>query len=50
MKPKIGQKVYLIYGNGILVDKVGYLGKYSFIIDSFSKRLYRERFLGMGLS
>lgn len=35
MKPKIGQKVYLLYGTGILVEKVGYLGKDSFVIESF---------------
>lgn len=35
MKPKLGRKVYCIYGTGILVDTVGFLGKESFIIDSF---------------
>ena len=35
MKPKIGRKVYCIYDDGILVDTVGFLGKDSFIIDSF---------------
>lgn len=35
MKPKLGRKVYCIYGDGILVDTVGFLGKDSFIIDSF---------------
>ncbi len=35
MKPKRGRKVYCIYGTGILVDIVGFLGKDSFIIDSF---------------
>lgn len=27
MKPKIGRKVYCIYGTGIMVDYVGYVGK-----------------------
>lgn len=35
MKPKLGKKVYCIYDTGILVDTVGFLGKDSFIIDSF---------------
>lgn len=35
MKPKLGRKVYCIYGDGILVDTVGYLGKDSFILNSF---------------
>ena len=35
MKPKLGGKVYCIYGTGIAVDTVGFLGKDSFIIDSF---------------
>lgn len=35
MKPKLGRKVYCIYGTGISVDTVGFLGKDSFIIDSF---------------
>lgn len=35
MKPRLGRKVYCIYGKGILVDTVGFLGKDSFIIDSF---------------
>lgn len=34
MMPKLGTKVYCIYGDGILVDTVGYLGKESFIINS----------------
>ena len=36
MKPKLGNKVYCLYDNGIFVDKVGYLGKDSFIIDDFN--------------
>lgn len=36
MKPKLGKKIYYIFGDGIFVDKVGYLGKESFIIDSFN--------------
>ena len=35
MKPKIGRKVYCIYGTGIMVDYVGYVGKDSFIVDSY---------------
>lgn len=35
MKPKIGRKVYCIYGTGILVETVGFLGKDSFIVDRF---------------
>lgn len=35
MKPKLGRKVYYIYGTGILVDTVGFLGKKSFVVDSF---------------
>lgn len=35
MTPKIGQKVYCIYHDGIFRDTVGYLGKESFILDSF---------------
>lgn len=37
MKPKLGRKVYCIYGDGILVDTVRFIGKDSFIIDSFGK-------------
>lgn len=35
MKPKLGRKVYCIYGTGILVDTVGFVGKDSFIVDIF---------------
>lgn len=35
MKPKLGRKVYCIYGTGISVDTVGFLGKESFIVDGF---------------
>ena len=35
MKPEIGTKVYCIYGDGILVDEVAFIGKDSFIIESF---------------
>ncbi len=35
MKPKIGRKVYCIYDTGIMVDYVGYVGKDSFIVDSY---------------
>ncbi len=35
MKPKLGRIVYCIFDTGILVDTVGFLGKNSFIINSF---------------
>lgn len=35
MKPKLGRKVYCIYGKAILVATVAFLGKDSFLIDSF---------------
>lgn len=36
MKPKLGQTVYCIYNEAcILVDKVGFIGKDSFIIKDF---------------
>lgn len=35
MKPKLGRKVYCVYGKVILVGTAAYLGKDSFIIDSF---------------
>ena len=44
MKPKLGKKIYYIFGDGILVDKVGYLGKESFIIDSFDDCMIFETF------
>ena len=31
VKPKLGRKVYCIYETGIMVDRVGYVGKDSFI-------------------
>lgn len=34
-KPRIGTKVYCIYYDGIFVDTVAFLGKDSFIVDSF---------------
>lgn len=34
MKPRVGRTVYCIYGNSILVEKVGYVGADSFIIES----------------
>lgn len=36
-RPKLGQKVYCIYDHGIFVDTVAFLGKDSFIVDSFSR-------------
>ena len=35
MKPKINQKVYVIYQNQIYQETVGYLGEESFIINSY---------------
>jgi hypothetical protein len=35
MKPKLGRKVYCIYETGIMVDCVGYVGKDSFIVESY---------------
>lgn len=35
MKPKLGRKVYCVYGIGIFVNTVGFLGKESFIVNSF---------------
>lgn len=34
MKPRVGRTVYCIYGNSILVEKVGYVGADSFIIEN----------------
>lgn len=34
MQPKLGQKVYFIYGTQIIKDTVGYLGKDSFVVNS----------------
>ena len=37
MTPKLGQKVYCIYNDDcILIEKVGFIGKYSFIIETFT--------------
>lgn len=38
-KPPVGKLVYLVYKDSILVDQVGYAGKDSFIINSFSDLL-----------
>ena len=35
VKPKLGRKVYCIYETGIMVDRVGYVGKDSFIVESY---------------
>lgn len=35
MKPRIGRKIYCVYEDAILVKEVAFLGKESFIIDSF---------------
>lgn len=42
MKLAIGTKVYCIYGNGILVDEVAFVGKDSFIIESFHRSTYED--------
>ncbi len=42
MKPKIGKKVYCIYCDGILVDTVAFIGKDSFIVDSFNDNCTEE--------
>ena len=42
MKPEIGTKVYCIYGDGILVDEVAFIGKDSFIIESFHSLTYED--------
>lgn len=42
MKPEIGTRVYCIYGDGILVDEVAFIGKDSFIIDSFGSATYED--------
>lgn len=38
-KPPVGKLVYIVYRDSILVERVGYAGKDSFIIDSFSDLL-----------
>lgn len=35
MKPKIGRKIYCIYGTGIMVDHVGFVGRDSFIVEGY---------------
>ncbi len=42
MKPEIGTRVYCIYGEGILVDNVAFIGNESFIIESFSRDTYED--------
>lgn len=42
LKPKLGRTVYCIYDGGIFVDTVGYLGKDSFIVDSFGGSTYED--------
>lgn len=42
MKPEIGTKVYCIYKEGILVDNVAFIGKESFIIESFGGCTYED--------
>lgn len=42
MKPDIGTKVYCIYRDGILVDKVAFLGNESFLIESFGGGTYED--------
>lgn len=44
-KPPIGKKVYCVYDNQcILVKKVGYIGKESFIIEDISEFQYFDSF------
>lgn len=40
MTPKLGEKVYVIYGNSISLEKVGYIGKDSFIIEAFESGVH----------
>ena len=42
LKPRLGRTVYCIYDNGIFVDTVGYLGKDSFIVESFGSSTYED--------
>lgn len=42
MRPEIGTKVYCIYADGILVDEVAFIGKDSFIIESFGSATYDD--------
>lgn len=42
LKPKLGRTVYCIYDGGIFVDTVGYVGKNSFIVDSFGSSTYED--------
>ena len=42
LKPRLGRTVYCIYEGGIFVDTVGYLGKDSFIVDSFGSSTYED--------
>ena len=42
IKPEIGTIVYCIYGDGILVDKVAFIGNVSFIIDSFGTGTFED--------
>ena len=42
MKPQIGTPVYCIYGDGILVTKVAFIGTKSFIIESFGSDTYED--------
>lgn len=42
MKPEIGTTVYCIYHDGILVDKVAFVGTESFLIESFGSATYED--------
>ena len=42
INPKIGTRVYCIYGDGIFVDEVAFIGKNSFIIESFGSSTYED--------
>lgn len=42
MKPEIGTRVYCVYDECILVEKVEFIGSESFIISSFSSATYES--------
>jgi len=42
MKPKLRRKVYCIYGSGILVDTVAFIGSNSFILECFHDNAIEE--------
>lgn len=42
MKPEIGTRVYCVYDECILVEKVEFIGSESFIISSFGSATYED--------